>query len=111
MRAFVIKNKEGKYWCGNDIFSATIDIRKTYICEDFNFISKVINKLSSEGLLTDCEVVEITIAEGDLEQENKTLRRALELACGSIHKLNNTSKNIQPDFAEFYIADAKESMK
>lgn len=68
MKAFVIKNKEGKYWCGNDIFSETIDIRKIYICEDFDFISKVINKLSSEGLLKDCKVVPITIAEGDLEQ-------------------------------------------
>ena len=76
MRAFVIKNKEGKYWCGNDIFSATIDIGKTYICEDFDFISKVINKLLSEGLLTDCEVVEITISEGDLDKHQN--QKAIE---------------------------------
>lgn len=69
MIAYTIKNKEGKYWCGNDIFSATIDIRKTYMCEDFDFISKVIDKLLSESLLKDCKVVEITIAEGNLEQE------------------------------------------
>lgn len=69
MKGYVIKNKEGDYWCGNDIFSATLDIQKVYICEDFDFISKVINKLSSEGLLKDCEPVEITIAEGDLEQQ------------------------------------------
>ena len=79
MKAYVIKNKEGKYWCGNNIFSATMDIRKIYICEDFDFISKVINKLLSESLLKDCEVVEITIAEGNLEQQLAIYKRALEL--------------------------------
>jgi len=69
MKAYVIKNKEGKYWCGNNRFSATLDIRKIYFCEDFDFTSKVINKLSSEGLLTDCTIVPITICEGDLEEE------------------------------------------
>lgn len=87
MIAYAIKNKEGKYWCGNDIFSATIDIRKTYICEDFDFISKVIDKLLSESLLKDCEVVEITIAEGNLEQQLAIYKRALELACENIRDM------------------------
>lgn len=86
MKAFVIKNKEGKYWCGNDIFSATIDIRKTYICEDFDFISKVINKLLSEGLLTDCEVVEITISEGDLDKHQN--QKAIECLKEVLEELN-----------------------
>ena len=87
MKAYVIKSKEGKYWCGNDIFSATIDIQKTYMCEDFDFISKVINKLLSESLLKDCEVVEITIAEGDLEQQLTIYKQALELACENIRDM------------------------
>ena len=89
MKAFVIKNKEGKYWCGNDIFSETIDISKTYICEDFDFISKVVISTGlREGLFTtNCEVVEITIAEGDLEQENKQLKEQLAEKDEEINKL------------------------
>lgn len=87
MIVYAIKNKEGKYWCGNDIFSTTIDIRKIYICEDFDFISKVINKLLSESLLKDCKVVEITIAEGNLEQELVIYKQALEVACENIRDM------------------------
>lgn len=98
MIAYAIKNKEGKYWCGNDIFSTTIDIRKIYICEDFDFINIVIDKLLSESLLKDCKVVEITITEGDLEhqlsEKDKELdkilaiyKRALELACENIRDM------------------------
>ena len=118
MKAYAIKNKEGEYWCGNDIFSATIDIRKIYICEDFDFISKVINKLSSEGLLTDCKVVEITIAEGDLEEENRVLKRALELCVNVLQReidgepVEETEiKTIYEIGEDYFIGQAKKELE
>lgn len=71
MKVYVIKNKDGEYWCGNDTFSATVDTGKIYVCEDFDFISKFFNRFLSEGLLTDCKIVPITIYEGDLEKETR----------------------------------------
>lgn len=134
MKAFVIKNKEGKYWCGNDIFSETIDISKTYICEDFDFISKVVNTGLREGLFTtNCKLAEITIAEGDLEQENKQLKKeikldnafwkqecdslqeqlairekALELACEEIDRHQGSLSEVAFDY---FIEQAKENLK
>lgn len=92
---FVIKNKEGEYWCGNDVFSAVIDIKKIYICEDFDFISKVINKLSNENLLKDCKVVPITIAEGDLLHKIRELK-------DYIYSYNDETNN-RPQICNEYI--------
>ena len=71
MKAFVIKNKEGKYCTGefneNDEYVFTenlIDAEKFY--EDI-FAQRFCPK--------DCEVVEITIVEGGLEQENKQVEK------------------------------------
>lgn len=65
MKTFVIKNKEGKYCTGefnkNDeyIFTENLIYAEKYYKDTFaqSFCPK------------DCEVVEITIAEGDLEQQ------------------------------------------
>ena len=77
MKAYVIKNKEGKYcqisfngWIG---FAS--ELYNAYIYH---------SKQGAEGIikghkyqLEDCEVVEITVAEGDLEKENRVLKEAL----------------------------------
>ena len=76
-KAFVIKNKEGKYYqrCYNqspftdDLF----DANKYQYKEE---AEKILN--NSFTLVDTLEVVEITIAEGDLEQENKQLKEQLE---------------------------------
>ena len=77
MKAFVIKNKEGKY------LQYFTDMYR------FDFTDKLINAMFYEQweqdsinyalkTIPDCdEVVEITIAEGDLEQENKQLKEQL----------------------------------
>ena len=69
MKAYVIKNKEEKYR-GNSYIGEVRDIRHAEIYDTLK-----------EIILNDGEeVVEITIAEGDLEEENRILKRALELA-------------------------------
>ena len=61
------------------------------------FINNVINKLSSEGLLKDCEIVEITIAETeDLEQDIKLDNSFWKQECDSLQKaLADKDKEIE----------------
>lgn len=96
MRAFAIKNKEGKY--------------KTS-CSEY------INSLWQADIFDDYELalcycldsekpVEVTIAEGDLEKENTMLKKALELAC-NITNLNYITR-YKP---EHFMQQAKEELK
>ena len=82
MKAFVIKNKEGKYLAvssGNyERYWTTIDF-----AHYFRFLNKTHDaKQEAEEFRNtrypDCEVVEITISEGDLEQENKQLKERIQ---------------------------------
>ena len=76
MKAFVIKNKDGGYSYAGGSFSKDLCISSCY--ETIEQCQKVIDYYD----LKDCEVVEITIVEGNLEQENKILDEALNIACG-----------------------------
>lgn len=78
MKAFVIKNKEGKY-----IQSAFYyDFVNTLVdCTLFSTKQDAEHELSIDEDCKDCEVVEITIVEGNLEEENRVLKRAYESAC------------------------------
>lgn len=89
MKAYVIKNKEGKYWRskfdkkGNILF--TDDIVDAMPYEEYDLIP----------VIDDCTIVPITICEGDLEsviksiekindklaEERYIFKKALELAC------------------------------
>ena len=79
MKAFVIKNKEGEYLEeGKDRYGEdTIIWHKDIVYADI-YSSKGIAEMKLEPFYKDCEAVEITIAEGDLEQENKELKEQLE---------------------------------
>ena len=72
MKAFVIKNKEGKYfdcWALGfvDIINECTIYQDRQTAE--NDIKNCIKDDEYLGYKDDCEVVEITIAEGDLEQQ------------------------------------------
>ena len=76
-------------------------------------------------MLGEYKVVPITICEGDLEEKNRVLKKALELACDIIEKVNKISyefmtpsQKIDYDIegrkvknADYFIQQAKESEK
>lgn len=64
MKAYVIKNKEGKYFDKVNSFFCRLE----YACCIFYTIEEANYYIDYYGL-KDCEVVEITIVEGDLEQQ------------------------------------------
>lgn len=106
MRAYVIKNKEGKYFCGFDYF-AGIDIFSERIIDGLNTQTPTLKHCREEIKdfdLKDCEPVKITIAEGDLQKENEVLRRALELACDELDTWHRSCDN-RPDY---FMQQAKE---
>lgn len=73
MKAYVIKNKEGKYFDKVNSFFCRLEYAWCifYTIEEANYY------IDYYGL-KDCEVVEITIAEGDLEHRIAVLERALK---------------------------------
>lgn len=81
MKAFVIKNKEGKYFAGFDnldVFETEKDITNAVMYRADRYEKyELENTPEFEG----CEVVEVTIAEGDLEQKIAVLERALKNTC------------------------------
>lgn len=100
MKAFVIKNKEGKYFANRYVQAKKI--YNAFIFEDKNDAEQVKGK--------DDEVVEITIAEGDLEQQLDKAQQELAFyqdeiknrgTCGLCEKLeNNQIKKLQQQLAE-----------
>lgn len=66
-RAYVIKNKEGKYW--QWLFNHEPDWEDKLYNAFLHYSKKDAEKSIIQWQLKDCEVVEITIAEGDLEQQ------------------------------------------
>ena len=76
MKAYVIKNKEGKY----------IKNYAKYISDTFDNIiyASIYTKREIAEIylpLSGCKVVEITIAEGDLENELELLRKEYKDSC------------------------------
>lgn len=93
MKTFVIKNKEGKY------LQYFTDMYR------FGFTDRLINAMFYEQweqdsinyvlkTIPDCEVVPVTIAEGDLEQENKQLKEQLERKMDLIGELDGYFEDI-----------------
>lgn len=68
MKAFVIKNKEGKYFAGFN--NLNVFVTEKDITNAVMYRADRYEKYELENALEfkDCEVVEITIAEGDLEE-------------------------------------------
>lgn len=78
MKAFIIKNKEGKYFDKEIICFCEPD----YVCCEHIYYTADDAKHHIDYYgLKDCKVVEITIAEGDLEQQLAVLERALKNTC------------------------------
>lgn len=91
MKAFVIKNKDGKYFVNFNIWAKSIT--NVYIETDKEVLENLIEM--HPDFLNDCEVVKTTIAEGDLEQqlaekdeEIKSLENQLDI-CQVGHKIAN----------------------
>ena len=85
MKAYVIKNKDGKYW------QWTYNNESEFLGEIYNAFMEYSKTRAEKDIvswqLKDCNVVEITICEGDLEEENRVLKKALKLACETIHSM------------------------
>lgn len=117
MKAYVIKNKEGKYLRGFDIISYETDF-----CEDIIDASIFETKEYAECQvfgtgLKDYKIVPITICEGNLEEENRVLKEALS---GAIIKADELIETIYRNDCccyaempneEYFIQQAKENEK
>ena len=111
MKAYVIKNKEGKYWRskfnkkGNILLTDDIVDAMPYEEDELKIIE----------CPKDCTIVPITICEGDLEEENRVLKKALELAIQEINRLETDYKwayiRASECLFEDFIQQAKESEK
>ena len=112
MKAFVIKNKVHGYFGVNNMYQypewSSIDLAYYFKTE------KEAEKFKNKNYPT-CKVVEITIAEGNLEEENRALKRALELACERIKNMyeqeqqycTNEFENFVKVEYDFFIEQAK----
>lgn len=86
MKAYVIKNKEGEYFItnfGKPMFSK--EIADAYIDTDKQNLDCII----IDNSFKDCTIVSITMAEGDLEEENRVLKKERELVKSVIQSIYN----------------------
>lgn len=86
MKAFIIKNKEGKYFAGFNnlnVFVTEKDITNAVMYRADRYEKY---ELENAPEFKDCEVVEITIAEGDLEQDIKLDNAFWKQECDSLQK-------------------------
>ena len=96
MKAFVIKNNEGLYYTTHLNYE---DIHTEDISEASIYDRKIANDIKLFLDKTTCqygekwEVVEITIAEGDLEKELALYKRALKLAEANLFDFNDEKCN------------------
>ena len=105
MKAFVIKNKDGYYLVNT--FAWSKKLIHAYIDESEKDLEIVLKKCK------DCTIVPITICEGDLEEENRVLKKALELACGETDNYWNEQNALEKKMTlyDYFIQQAKESEK
>ena len=107
MKTFVIKNKEGKYYEGlSEKWYDSLD-RCTY------FKNKESAEYERKNLLKlkNCEIIEITIAEGDLEQENAKLKSELEGKVDYWEWQNNMAKTKHIEILEKDIEIYKKALE
>ncbi len=117
MKAYVIKNKEGKYLHGFDIISYESEFCENII-DAAGFETKEFAECEVFGTgLIDYTIVPITICEGDLEEEVHILDKALKMAVLHLvgidiaHKLAGIENiPVITDF-NYFIKQAKESEK
>ena len=108
MKAYVIKNKEGKFFVGEDLYLKSFSCAKIFTKYE---IKKVFEEIE---MPKDCTIVHITISEGDLEEENRVLKKALELACETIDEHYTIDIDYLYEYErmeDYFIQKAKESEK
>lgn len=112
MKAYVIKNKEGKYVRGTGMFFGKEIV---YWADDIiDAMPYEEDELKMLECPKDCTIVPITICEGDLEEENRVLKKALKLACTQIWAMSNwenSKPEVIEDAIQHFIQQAKESEK
>jgi hypothetical protein len=110
MKAYMIKNKEGKY-CQIS-FNGCINFVSELYCAYMYHSQQGAEKIIKCHELEDCKVVEITIYEGDLEEKCKELEKALELGAEKIEFMAQMlGQTLDYDVKENLIQQAKESEK
>lgn len=96
-KAFVIKNKEGKYK------EPHLDIRDFYTRNLAEAEIWTEREFAEYFCPKDCKLVEITIAEGDLEQENKRLAEKVVEINWENNKLLKALDRHYKDYPQFTI--------
>ena len=111
MKAYVIKNKEGKYWRskfdkeGNILLTDDIVDAMPYEEDELKMLE----------CPKDCTIVPITICEGDLEEENRVLKKALESVCDGYVRPEVYGTDVWEEaekcggLEQYFIQQAKES--
>lgn len=118
MKAYVIKNEEGKYYaqypremqrCSRGYFTLDItDAVMVLTSAEAQFIKDAIEE--DCNIDAECEIIPITICEGDLEEENRVLKKALYSACNYISQIVDKDVNkLSYEWAKHFIQQAKES--
>ena len=119
MKAFVIKNKEGKYYQEDtrlfteQLYLATFYAEEYFAKKDAIYLSQTFNWED------EYETAEITIAEGDLEEELAIIKRALLKASkeafgnkASFVSSNYPKKITNPEeYAEYLIFETESEVK
>ena len=113
-KAFVIKNKQGKYLISID------SNHKEHFGKDLFSAEKFHCKGNAKAFCPkDCEVVEITIAEGNLEQQLAIIKKALLKASKEAfgNKISIVSSNYpkkitnSEEYAEYLIFEIESEVK
>lgn len=130
MKAYVIKNKEGKFWGYCDVNGRNYYYARPRQFAFFN-TERQTKKIIKIFKIKDCTIVPITICEGDLEnyiesiekvndklaEERYIFKKALELACDGYVKPNVYGTDIWEEaekcggLEQYFIQQAKESEK
>ena len=103
MKAYIIKNKEGKYLSKYDNYDySRVDYYKK-ACWTNNLLNAKIFK--EEPFVNTSELVEITIAEGNLEHKIAVLERALKNTCWLLYG------TYDEHYPNYFIQKAKKELK
>ena len=116
MKAFVIKNEEGKYLKRG--FTRFENPEKDGVFNTGHFYYENKEEAKSDIVcygLEDCKVVPVTIAEGDLEQENKKYKKDYEILMTAykeviykyLNAIDNYSEEEEKHCCEYFIEQAK----
>lgn len=121
MKVYVIKNKDGKYLgvCSSDYSHYWTSIDSAHY---FRYFPNHDPKQEAEDFKNrkypDCEVVEITITEVDLEYQLAITEKALELACETIKQMcskplwiGGNIPSPEPKDSKYFENIAKEMLK